>query len=244
MKFVLWRLALMISGLHTANAHVDPATHLKPEEILYQKIVWPEEKPEYEVFYTAISGYQSLQDSLHLFEKPIITIIDFSRPSTAKRLWVVDLDNYEVLLNTHVAHGRNSGEIMATRFSNRHESFQSSLGFYTTGKTYIGKHGLSLTLEGLEQGINDQASRRAIVVHGADYLSESFVKQTGRLGRSQGCPAVSMDVYKELIGIIKNETCLFIYSPVTEYLQQSRLVPKKPMEDAFAFHPYDMIERF
>jgi hypothetical protein len=191
-----------------------------------------------------MSGYQSLQDSLHLFKKSLITIIDFSRPSTDKRLWVVDLESKEVVLNTLVAHGRNSGELMATRFSNKHESFQSSLGFYATGQTYLGKHGLSLTLEGLEHGINDQASNRAIVIHGADYVSEKYLKYAGRLGRSQGCPAVSMDVYKQLIGIIKDQSCLFIYSPTTEYFLQTKILPKVSKDQSLAFHPHGSVDRF
>lgn len=219
----MWYVLLLTSSVFHVNAisiPEDSVRHPSPEQTIYESIAWPEGKPEYAVFFSALSGYQSLQDSLHLFKKPLITVIDFSKPSSAKRLWVIDLENKEVVLNTLVAHGRNSGEMMATRFSNRHESFQSSLGFYVTGKTYIGRHGLSLILDGLEDGINDQASRRAIVVHGAEYVSERYVKYAGRLGRSQGCPAVPMDIYKQLIGIIKDQTCLFIYSPDAEYLLQ------------------------
>jgi hypothetical protein len=141
-----------------------------------------------------------------------------------KRLWVIDLEKREVLFNILVAHGRNSGDVVPDRFSNKHNSLQSSLGFYITGSTYIGKHGLSLLLEGLEHDINDQAKRRSIVVHGADYVSEKYVKYTGRIGRSQGCPAVSMSVHKQLINLIKNQTCIFIYAPDKDYFQNTKLL--------------------
>ena len=243
----LLHLALLtFSAFHVSakTAHDDSTSYASSERILYANISWPAEKPDYTVFCSAISGYQSLQDSLHLFKKSLITIIDFSRPSTDKRLWVIDLESKEVVLNTLVAHGRNSGDLMAKKFSNKHESFQSSLGFYATGQTYLGKHGLSLTLEGLEHGINDQASSRAIVIHGADYVSDRYVKYAGRLGRSQGCPAVSMEIHRKLIATIKEQTCLFIYSPLTDYFQKSKILPKTRNEESLAYHPNEFIERF
>jgi hypothetical protein len=130
----------------------------------------------------------------------------------------VDLTNNKVVMNTYVAHGRNSGGEYAKRFSNRAESFQSSLGFYITGNTYRGEHGLSLRLEGLEPGFNDRAYKRAIVIHGATYIGE------GSAGRSYGCPAVPAKESKALINTIKNGTCLFIYHPQKKYLQGSKIL--------------------
>lgn len=205
--------------------------------LLYDSIDWKNHKPDYKVFYDAIRGYNSIQDSLHVFNKPLLTIIDFSKPSTDKRLWVIDLESRKVLFNTFVAHGRNSGNVIPTKFSNRCESFESSLGFYKTGSTYSGKHGLSLKLHGLEDGINDQAERRSIVMHGADYVSERFIANSGRLGRSQGCPAVSMQIHKELINFIKDQTCLFIYHTDTTYFKQSKIFIHKDSEQIVTSHP-------
>ncbi|MEQ8477223.1 murein L,D-transpeptidase catalytic domain family protein [Fulvivirga sp.] len=140
----------------------------------------------------------------------LLTIIDFNLPSTAKRFWVLDLDSKEVLFNTYVSHGRNSGENNAIKFSNKPESHMSSLGLYLTGDVYYGKHGLSLYLDGLEPGVNDNARKRSIVIHGADYVSHDFIKKHGRLGRSYGCPALPLEHYKEIIGLIANGSFIYI----------------------------------
>ncbi len=120
----------------------------------------------------------------------VLTIIDFSKPSTEKRLFVFDIQNMKVLYQTYVAHGVNSGTLYAKRFSNKPGSNMSSLGFYITGETYIGQHGYSLRLDGLETGINNNANKRAIVMHSADYASTGFINARGYLGRSYGCPAI------------------------------------------------------
>lgn len=169
-----------------------------------------------EVFDYALRGLQKTN-----FPKSILSIVDLSQPSNQKRLYVIDLDAHKILFQTYVAHGRNSGELMAASFSNTFSSYQSSLGFYQTLGTYQGKHGLSLQLKGLEHGFNDNAFSRAIVMHGADYVCEDFIRQTGRLGRSQGCPAVSNAVSKDIIQAIKGGSCLFVYSPNPDYLQKS-----------------------
>ncbi len=176
--------------------------------------------PSLTVLDLALEGYEKLENSL---ENQVLTLIDFSLPSTEKRLWVIDVSHQEILLNTVVAHGRNSGELMANRFSNTPESFQSSLGFYKTAETYKGKHGYSLRLDGLEKGFNDRARDRAIVIHGADYAREEFAKMTGRLGRSLGCPALPSELSAEVIDIIKDGSLLFIYGDDPNYLNQSLL---------------------
>jgi hypothetical protein len=146
-------------------------------------------------------------------KEPIATLIDFSLPSTQKRLWLVNLESGEILLHTYVAHGRNSGGDLPQNFSNVPQSFQSSLGFYLTDQVYQGKHGRSMRLKGLEKGINDKAMERAIVVHGADYVSEDFIKNHGRLGRSQGCPALPRELTDVFIDQTREGTLLFIFHP-------------------------------
>jgi hypothetical protein len=158
------------------------------------------------------------------FDKPILAIADFSQSSRQKRLYVIDFENHKVLLNTYVAHGRNSGQEYASKFSNVNSSYQSSLGFYRALGTYQGKHGLSLRLQGLEKNINDQAFKRAIVMHGADYVSEAFIRQTGRLGRSLGCPAVSQAEHKQLITLLRDGAGLFLYYPDAHYLSKSKIL--------------------
>lgn len=177
-----------------------------------------ENPPALPVLDLAMKGYEKLEHDLKL---PILTIIDFSLPSTEKRLWIIDVEHQEILLHTVVSHGRNSGMLMAEKFSNRPESYQSSLGFYQTAETYQGKHGYSLRLDGLEKGFNDQARNRAIVIHGADYAREVVAKMSGRLGRSLGCPAVPSEISKEVIDLIKGGSLLFIYGNDPDYLNHS-----------------------
>ena len=150
-----------------------------------------------------------------------LAVSDYSLPSTEPRLWVFDLGRDELMFEELVSHGRGSGDAMATTFSNVPESYQSSLGLFRTMNTYYGRNGYSLRLEGLETGINDLAYQRAIVIHGADYVSESFIEQTGRLGRSHGCPAVRQEVTYPLIDSIKEEQYLFVYYPDPEWLEGS-----------------------
>lgn len=163
------------------------------------------------VFEQALTGYLNLrQQGIVPAGPPRLAVIDFDLPSTEKRLWVLDLAANQVLFRTLVAHGDNSGQREATQFSNTADSHMSSLGFYVTGSTYVGKHGRSLRLTGLDAGFNDNATARSIVVHGAAYVSESIIKQTGRLGRSQGCPALPLDLYEPIINTLKEGAALFI----------------------------------
>jgi hypothetical protein len=168
--------------------------------------------PSLESFSQAFEGFERLKQEGKI-QKDILTIVDFSLSSTAKRLWVIDMTNRTVLFQSLVAHGRNTGNEFAEKFSNRAESNQSSLGFYVTGEIYVGKHGKSLRLDGLERGLNDNARARAVVIHGADYVSEQFIRQQGRLGRSLGCPALPVELNGKIIEVIKDKSCLFIYHP-------------------------------
>lgn len=154
----------------------------------------------------------------------ILGVIDFSLPSTKRRFWVLDMEQKRVLFHEFVAHGKGSGENFATSFSNRPGSSQSSLGLYVTESTYEGEHGYSLRLQGLEQGINDQARSRAIVLHGAWYVSQSMIEQHQRLGRSLGCPAVDNSVVKPLIDTLKEGHLLFAYYPDQHWLSTSRFL--------------------
>ena len=139
-------------------------------------------------------------------------------------MWIIDMNQNKIILNSLVAHGKNSGEEYADNFSNKNQSNKSSLGFFATGEVYQGKHGLSLKLDGLEKGINDNARQRDVVVHGADYVSENFIKNHKRLGRSQGCPAVPVELSKKIIETIKDKSCLFIYHPSENDVQSSKLI--------------------
>jgi hypothetical protein len=177
-----------------------------------------------EAFDCGVKGFRYLKSLGKLNNDNILSIVDFSLPSSRKRLFVIDMENVKVLFNTYVAHGRNSGKIFANKFSNKPESNKSSLGFYITKETYIGDHGISLQLEGEEKGINDNASKRAIVIHKADYVSESLIESQGYIGRSLGCPALPDKYSKPIIETIKNGSCFFMFSPNSNYLSHSKLL--------------------
>jgi len=177
--------------------------------------------PDREVLSYGIKGYIKLKEEGKITTGKPLTVIDFSLPSSEKRMWIIDMENGLILHHGLVSHGRNSGELLAQKFSNVSSSFMSSLGFYLTGETYQGKHGYSLRLDGLEKGFNDKARERAIVIHGADYAQENFVRQTGRLGRSLGCPALPNEFADEVIDLIKEKSLLFIYGKDKEYLHKS-----------------------
>ena len=153
-----------------------------------------------------------------------LAVIDYSRPSTQQRLWVFDLQQPRLLYSEYVAHGRNSGENLATRFSNRDGSLQSSLGLFRTAETYDGDNGYSLRMDGLEPGINDRARDRALVMHGAWYVDPLQALRQGRLGRSLGCPALRPQVAHALIDSIKQGQLLFAYYPDRDWLTHSRLL--------------------
>lgn len=177
-----------------------------------------------DAFNYAVAGYEKLKQSGKIINDKVISIVDFTKPSYKKRLFVIDLSNFKLLFNTYVAHGQNTGKEYAKAFSNRPESYQSSLGFYITSGTYVGKNGFSMHLDGLEYGINHLAEERAIVMHGAPYVSEGMIRSQGYIGRSHGCPAVPEKLNKPIIEKIKNGSCFFIYSDNRSYLSKSRLL--------------------
>lgn len=191
---------------------------------IYDSLLLDQSGLSREAFDNAKKGWDKLRSQGKLVNESLITIVDFSQSSNNKRLYILDMENYKVLFNTLVAHGKNTGKEWATRFSNRLSSYKSSPGFYVTGQTYMGSNGYSLKLDGMERGINDKALERAIVMHGADYVDESYISSLGFIGRSHGCPAVPARQAKSIINTIKDGTCLYIHVPDQKYLSHSVLL--------------------
>ena len=190
--------------------------------LLYDSLHLDEMGMKKDALIYAYKGQQNLIKKGRISNPNILTVCDFSQPSDNKRLHIIDVNNFKVLLNTYVAHGKNSGNLYAQKFSNRPKSLQSSLGFYVTKGTYFGTHGLSLRLTGQDKGFNDRAESRAIVVHGATYIGDEWLG--GKMGRSFGCPAVPARFASKVISLIKNGTCLFIYHPLKGYLNSSNVL--------------------
>ncbi|WP_207511146.1 murein L,D-transpeptidase catalytic domain family protein [Longitalea luteola] len=199
--------------------------------LLYQQMNLDSLGLSQEAFDYGLQGYMDLVSSGAVKNSNILSIVDFSLPSSKKRLFVIDITTGKLLFNTFVSHGRNSGKEMATEFSNELNSFKSSLGFYVTGNTYSGEHGYSLRLEGQEAGINDNAFNRSIVMHAANYVNEKVIKVKGFIGRSLGCPAVPPSLHKAIINTIKDGTCLFMYSPDKNYITNSKMINQPVLQD-------------
>jgi hypothetical protein len=153
-----------------------------------------------------------------------LAVIDYSRPSSEPRLWVFDTAHGRLLFQELVAHGRATGGRLAEKFSNREGSHMTSLGLFRTAETYQGSNGYSLRLHGLEQGINDHALARAIVMHGAKYVSKAFAARMGRIGRSWGCPALRPEVARSVIDTLKGGALIFAYYPDSQWLRQSQFL--------------------
>ena len=206
------------TGKKSVAATIEPLSGIKSVyDSLHLKIAGLSQQ----AFDYAKKGLEKLTQQGKVNNNSIVAIADFSLPSTQKRLFVLDLKNYKVLFNTFVAHGKNSGREWANSFSNQPSSFKSSPGFYVTHETYYGDNGYSLRLEGVEKGINDNAYERDIVMHGSDYVNQSFVNAKGYIGRSWGCPAVPAAEAVPIINTLKGGNCLFIYSNDQKYLSHS-----------------------
>lgn len=226
LRFILSCCLLMFSGLFFRNGIVVRQVPLpaKASEAdacrgLYQSMQL-EGVVNWQAFRQAVIGYYRIEGK----RREVLTLIDFSLPSTAKRLFVFDMAQHRLLYSSVVAHGKNSGENYATSFSNEYGSYKSSLGFYLTASTYQGRNGYSLILDGLEKGINDRARERAIVVHGAAYANPSVASRGGRLGRSFGCPALPQELSRPIIDAIKGGSVMYIYADKPEYLAQSTVL--------------------
>lgn len=193
-------------------------------EKLYNSIPFASDQIlNFSIFAKALLGFENLKKAGKLSEDAhILTVCDFSLSSNKKRMWVFDLKDKKVLFNSLVAHGKNTGDEFAENFSNTESSLQSSLGFYVTDVTYNGDNGYSLKLLGMDKGYNDAALQRAVVMHGADYVSEEFAATHKRIGRSWGCPAVPRALAEPIINTIKGRNCLFIYYPDSKYLTSSQ----------------------
>ncbi|WP_343071076.1 murein L,D-transpeptidase catalytic domain family protein [Chitinophaga qingshengii] len=196
------------------------------EESLYDSMRLDTTGLSRDAFENAMQGFAQLEEKGRIKNPDILSIIDFSLPSSKKRLFVIDVKNKLLLFNTLVSHGRNSGTLLANAFSNKMNSYKSSLGFYVTGDTYNGEHGYSLRLEGEEAGINDNALSRGIVMHSAAYVNEALIKSQGYIGRSLGCPAIPEKIHRKVIERIANGTCLFLYSPDKYYSLHTRMLTK------------------
>lgn len=192
--------------------------------ILYGSLQLKEYGLSPEAFSYAWIGFMNLAEKKLIPSNKYLTICDFSQSSLKKRLYIIDIENQKLVFHTYVAHGRNSGGEFATKFSNIPESLQSSLGFYITANTYNGEHGLSLRMNGVDPGFNDNALNRNIVIHGADYVNEKRAKSGTFMGRSFGCPALPLNESSRIIKAIKNGSCLFIYHPGKNYLLKSKIL--------------------
>jgi hypothetical protein len=188
---------------------------------LYSSIGLEKYQMNFDAFRYAVIGYHNLISEKAITDQGLLTVIDFTKPSTTKRFFTIDLKKGKVIYNTYVSHGKNTGENFATAFSNVAHSNQSSLGFYVTAETYVGSKGYSLKLDGMDRGYNDKIRTRAVVMHEADYVSEKWIKKYGRLGRSQGCPALPKELSRTIINTIKGGTPVFAYYNDNNYLSTS-----------------------
>ena len=225
MKYLFLFLAILsISFISAPSVPAVPVVEKTNAGSLYNKLGLDKLQLSPKAFFYALQGIARLKAQGMLENDSIISIADFSLPSCKKRLFILNLNSGELLFNTFVSHGRNSGTMMATRFSNKLNSLQSSLGFYITADTYLGEHGYSLRLQGIERNINDNAYNRGIVMHSAAYVDESLIRSQGYIGRSWGCPAVPIALHKQIIETIKNGSCLFIYSGNRYYTSHSKMI--------------------
>jgi len=214
-------LAVLVAGCLLPSPAAARRRHLPARAVTSRaraRLPWP--RPE--VLRLALAAYRCAPPGL--FAGSLLTIIDYTLPSTAPRLWVIDVAAQRVLFNELVAHGAGSGGNYAAAFSNEPGSRQSSLGLFRTEDVYEGGHGESLRLAGLEPGVNDRAMEREIVMHGAPYVSRAVAKAHGQLGRSWGCPALERGVDRRVIERIRGGTALFAYYPDPRWLAHSRFL--------------------
>ena len=214
--------------VHLAAAFAFKAAELKrvidQSAFLYHSIGLAKQGLSETAFEYAWRGYHNLLKKGTIHKKSVLSIADFSQSSSEKRMYVIDVRHRRLLYRTYVAHGQNSGSEFAETFSNEPESFKSSLGFYVTKTTYRGRNGLSLRLDGVDEGFNDKALKRNIVLHGCTYVGDDYLDSFGATGTSLGCPALPAAISGAIIQKVKNGTCLFIYHPTQEYLDHSLVI--------------------
>ena len=216
---------------------------LKKAELNIKELYSELNAAQYDLSFTAFRyayiGYQTMKKQHRLNNKELFSIIDFTKDCNSKRFYTIDLEKMKIVYYTYVAHGKKSGERMATSFSDVVESNKSSIGFYITGSTYNGGNGYSLMLHGDEKGYNSNLAKRSVVVHAADYANEDYIARNGRMGRSLGCPALPENIYKQVIETIKEKTTIFAYYNDAKYLKTSKylnvlkLIEDEPVESVF-----------
>jgi len=216
---------------------------LKKAELNIKELYNELNAAQYDLSFTAFRyayiGYQTMKKQHRLNNKELFSIIDFTKDCNSKRFYTIDLEKMKIVYYTYVAHGKKSGERMATSFSDAVESNKSSIGFYITGNTYNGGNGYSLILHGDEKGYNSNLAKRSVVVHAADYANEDYIARNGRMGRSLGCPALPENIYKQVIETIKEKTMIFAYYNDAKYLKTSKylnvlkLIEDGPVESVF-----------
>lgn len=216
---------------------------LKKAELNIKELYSELNAAQYDLSFTAFRyayiGYQTMKKQHRLNNKELFSIIDFTKDCNSKRFYTIDLEKMKIVYYTYVAHGKKSGERMATSFSDVVESNKSSIGFYITGSTYNGGNGYSLILHGDEKGYNSNLAKRSVVVHAADYANEDYIARNGRMGRSLGCPALPENIYKQVIETIKEKTMIFAYYNDAKYLKTSKylnvlkLIEDEPVESVF-----------
>ena len=216
---------------------------LKKAELNIKELYNELNATQYDLSFTAFRyayiGYQTMKKQHRLNNKELFSIIDFTKDCNSKRFYTIDLEKMKIVYYTYVAHGKKSGERMATSFSDAVESNKSSIGFYITGNTYNGGNGYSLMLHGDEKGYNSNLAKRSVVVHAADYANEDYIARNGRMGRSLGCPALPENIYKQVIETIKEKTMIFAYYNDAKYLKTSKylnvlkLIEDEPVESVF-----------
>ena len=216
---------------------------LKKAELNIKELYNELNAAQYDLSFTAFRyayiGYQTMKKQHRLNNKELFSIIDFTKDCNSKRFYTIDLEKMKIVYYTYVAHGKKSGERMATSFSDAVESNKSSIVFYITGNTYNGGNGYSLILNGDEKGYNSNLAKRSVVVHAADYANEDYIARNGRMGRSLGCPALPENIYKQVIETIKEKTMIFAYYNDAKYLKTSKylnvlkLIEDEPVESVF-----------
>ena len=216
---------------------------LKKAELNIKELYNELNAAQYDLSFTAFRyayiGYQTMKKQHRLNNKELFSIIDFTKDCNSKRFYTIDLEKMKIVYYTYVAHGKKSGERIATSFSDAVESNKSSIGFYITGNTYNGGNGYSLMLHGDEKGYNSNLAKRSVVVHAADYANEDYIAHNGRMGRSLGCPALPENIYKQVIETIKEKTMIFAYYNDAKYLKTSKylnvlkLIEDEPVESVF-----------
>lgn len=224
-KTLIFSIAFVIGSISVIKSTTSEKVTITSDVDKYVKTFTSEAKDlRPQVVELALKAYMNAKKEGITVSKPILTVVDYTMPSTAKRLWVLDLSSSKVLFNTLVAHGQNSGDLYSNKFSNNDGSKQSSIGTFVTEGTYDGKHGNSLKIRGLDVGFNDKVEPRLVVMHSANYVSDEFIKTHGMIGRSWGCLALNPEIAQQVINTVKEGSVIFSYYPDQKLLATSKVL--------------------